>query len=181
MVLIEKKETKLKGCFKLSPTIHNDIRGSFIKTFHEDIFQKYELPLVYKEEYYSISHKGVLRGLHFQVPPADQEKIVYCPFGEVIDVVVDLRKNSHTYGQYEIFRLTPENGNMLYIPKGMAHGFYVLSDLAVMMYKATSKYLAAYDSGILWNSVKIPWPDINPIMSNRDRSFLKFSEFTSPF
>jgi dTDP-4-dehydrorhamnose 3,5-epimerase len=137
--------------------------------------------LKYKEEYYSISHKGVLRGLHFQLPPAEHEKIVYCPFGRVLDAVVDLRKNSATYGEYALIELSGEKGNMLYIPKGMAHGFYTCSDQAIMMYKVTSMYSPEEDSGILWNSAGIPWPNENPILSNRDKNLKPFKFFMTPF
>ena len=179
--LITINNTKLQGCLELRPVVRTDDRGCFVKTFHKTTFQALGLPVFYGEEYYSTSSKGVLRGLHFQVPPAEHEKLVYCSYGEVFDVAVDLRKKSSTYGQYEIILLNSGKGNMLYIPKGMAHGFYVLSDFAVMMYKVTTMYVPQYDTGIRWNSIDIPWPDRKPILSERDRNFIGFEEFQSPF
>lgn len=179
--VFEKRLIPIEGCFEVKPIIREDFRGRFIKTFHKEESATIGLPMFYAEEYYSTSCKGVLRGLHFQLPPADHEKLVYCSYGEVLDVVVDLRKESATYGQYELISLSAEKGNMLYIPKGLAHGFYVLSDLAVMMYKVTSVYHSECDSGILWDSVGIPWPDTNPIISERDRGFQRLADFDSPF
>lgn len=179
--MIEKRTTNLEGCFELFSAIRKDNRGCFVKTFHEEEFQKINFPLKYKEEYYSVSYKGVLRGLHFQLPPAEHEKIVYCPSGRVLDAVVDLRKNSATYGKYALIELSAEKGNMLYIPKGMAHGFYTCSDQAIMMYKVTSLYSPEKDSGILWDSAGIPWPDMDPVLSVRDKTFSTLDNFNSPF
>lgn len=178
--MIYKKSTTLEGCYELLPIVREDIRGKFIKTYHEADFVNLNLDLEVKEEYYSTSYCGVLRGLHFQIPPAEHEKLVYCSYGKVLDVIVDLRKGS-SYGKYMMLELSADKGNMLYIPKGMAHGFYTISDIAVMMYKVSSVYSPEHDSGIAWNSVRIPWPNNNPIISERDKSFQKLSEFTSPF
>ena len=179
--MTQKKATQIDGCFELFPVVQQDNRGNFIKTFHEEEFRQMKFPLTFKEEYYSTSYKGVLRGLHFQLPPAEHEKVVYCPYGRVLDAVVDLRKDSASYGSFVLFELNAEVGNMLYIPKGMAHGFYTLSDKAIMMYKVTSVYSPEHDSGILWNSVGIPWPDTNPILSKRDEGFIALNDFVSPF
>lgn len=179
--IIEKYKTELEGCYELQPIVHKDSRGSFVKTFHWDEFKALGLPTEFKEEYHSVSSKGVLRGLHFQLPPADHEKLVYCVEGKVLDVAVDLRKSSATYGRYHLFELDSERGNMAYLPKGMAHGFYTLSDTATMMYKVTSEYAPESDAGILWNSVGIPWGTESPIMSDRDQTFPRLEEFCSPF
>lgn len=174
-------ETAISGCYELQPVICKDNRGSFVKTFHTDIFAKYGLVTNFMEEYYSISKKNVLRGLHFQIPPKQHTKLVYCISGEVLDVVVDLRKQSDTYKQYQIFNISSEKTNMIYIPEGMAHGFFVLSDIATMMYKVTSVYSQENDCGVLWNSAGIPWPNMNPIVSNRDNTFSPLDNFKSPF
>ena len=179
--LFKKNDTELSGCFELEPIIRSDSRGCFVKTFHANAFKDLGLEYDFVEEYHSMSIKGVLRGLHFQLPPADHTKLVYCISGKVMDVAVDLRKNSKTYGRYHICYLDADKCNMLYIPRGMAHGFYTLSNRAVMMYHVTSVYDSIYDTGIAWDSVGIPWPDITPIQSERDRSFKRFSEFISPF
>lgn len=175
------KSNKLPGCYELLPEARKDSRGVFIKTFHQDVFSEHQLVTRFAEEYYSVSHKGVLRGMHFQTPPYDHIKIVYCVYGEVFDVLVDLRNGSPTYGQFEIFQLNSKEGNMLYIPSGLAHGFYVTSEQAVLMYKVTTIYKPDHDSGILWNSIGIPWPDDCPFVSERDRGFLGLDEFKSPF
>jgi dTDP-4-dehydrorhamnose 3,5-epimerase len=175
------KETLIPGCYELQPNAFKDERGFFIKTFHRDVFEYNGLETNFVEEYYSFSHKGVLRGLHFQLPPMDHVKLVYCVYGRVLDVIVDLRVGSPTYGDFEIFELSDEQANMVYIPKGLAHGFYVLSESAIMMYKVSTVYSPEHDTGILWNSIGIPWPDEKPIISKRDSEFLAFKDFKSHF
>lgn len=179
--MFKKVGTRISGVYVLRTEVFSDLRGQFIKTFHISDFENLGLNISVNEEYYSISQKRVLRGLHFQTPPADHEKVVYCSYGKVMDVVVDIRKGSPAYGMHEVFELSSDNGEMLFIPKGCAHGFYVLSDIAVMMYKVSSVYSSENDTGILWNSVGIDWPDENPIISARDNSFVKFEDFNSPF
>lgn len=173
--------TKIPGCLEILPKIFKDDRGLFVKTSHQDVFEERGLETHFEEEYYSLSYQGVLRGLHFQLPPMDHVKLVYCVLGKVMDVVVDLRIGSPTYGDFEIFQLSSEKANMIYIPKGLAHGFYILSDNEVMMYKVTTVYSEKHDTGILWNSAGIPWPDEKPIISKRDSEFKPFKDFKSPF
>ena len=178
---MELRSTPIPNCYEIKLVPRQDRRGLFLKTFRVDFFEKYNLATNYQEEYYSISHQRVLRGLHFQKPPHDHVKLVYCVAGEIMDAVVDLRKGSPTFGQFQTFRLSAEKANMVYIPKGLAHGFYVLSESAIVMYKVTTTYAPGFDAGLLWNSVGIPWPNSDPILSERDRSFVPLSEFTSPF
>lgn len=173
--------TTISGCFEMFPKRISDERGSFVKTFHRDVFLEHHLPVQFAEEYYSVSGNGVLRGLHFQLPPHDQIKIVYCLSGEVMDVVVDLRVGSPTYGDYRIFQLSAEKANMVYIPKGLAHGFFVSKEPAIVMYKASAVYAPDSDCGIHWNSLGIPWPDKAPIISERDSQFPPLHQFVSPF
>ena len=175
------KETRIPECYQLFPKIYNDIRGAFIKTYHKEVFIEYGLNEKYEEMYYSVSKKNVLRGMHFQLPPFEHFKLVYCVHGNVKDAVIDLRVGSPTYGQYEMFVLTDERGNMIYVPPGLAHGFYVLSDSAILIYNVSTMYSEEHDYGILWNSCGIPWGNINPIISSRDSSFLNFNKFKSPF
>ncbi len=175
------QETEIPGCFEIIPTIIRDDRGCFIKTFHQGLFEQLGLETAWREEYYSTSRKGVLRGLHFQLPPHDHEKLVYCTSGAVIDVVIDLRIGSPMYGRHALFQLDAASASMIYIPKGCAHGFYVLSDTAIMMYKVSSIYAPESDAGILWNSLDIPWPDHAPLLSARDAGFNSFNDFVSPF
>jgi dTDP-4-dehydrorhamnose 3,5-epimerase len=174
---MEIKETGIPGCFEIVPNVFRDERGSFVKTFHYDTFQQLGLETGWREEYYSVSRKGVLRGMHFQLPPHDHCKLVYCPEGAVLDAVLDLRRDSPCYGQHCMTELSAENARMLYIPKGLAHGFYTLSGSATMMYKVSSVYAPSHDAGILWNSSGITWPDPNPIVSGRDSAFPEFSSF----
>ena len=175
------KETKIPGCYEIEPLIFRDERGSFIKTFHQNVFSENDLVNNFAEEYYSVSYKNVLRGLHFQTPPMDHTKVVYCVSGEVMDVVVDLRKGSPTYGEFETFNLNSTIGNIIYIPAGLAHGFYVLSDIAILMYKVTTIYSPNNDSGILWDSAGITWPTFNPLVSKRDSEFVPLLKFDTPF
>lgn len=173
--------TLLPGCFEISPKVHRDNRGTFVKTFHFETFNELGLQVNWAEEYYSISGENVLRGLHFQLPPHDHEKLVYCVEGEVLDAVVDLRVGSPTFGKHALFHLSGDKGNMLYIPRGMAHGFYSMSERTAMMYKVSTIYSPHHDTGILWSSAGIPWPTQQPVMSCRDASLPPFEEFASPF
>ena len=121
-------KSKIAGCFELQPKVFEDVRGRFVKVFHEQAFAAQGLQTDFVEEYYSVSYKNVIRGMHFQLPPMDHVKMVYCVEGEVLDAVVDLRVGSLTYGQYALFELTAAKANSIYIPKGMAHGFCVLAN-----------------------------------------------------
>lgn len=178
---MELRKTIIPGCYELLPKVLRDSRGSFVKTFHADHFAELGLEINWLEEYYSVSAKGVLRGFHFQLPPHDLDKIVYCPNGRVFDVVLDLRIGSPSYGRHCSFDLNSDAANIIYIPKGCAHGFYTLSDQALMMYKVNAVYTPAADTGILWSSVGVVWPDHNLLISGRDAGFKPFAEFISPF
>jgi dTDP-4-dehydrorhamnose 3,5-epimerase len=119
--------------------------------------------------------------MHIQLPPVDHIKMVYCVQGKVMDAVIDLRIGSPTYGRHEIFELSAEKANSIYIPKGMAHGFCALSENTIMVYKVSTLYSPPHDSGLLWNSAGISWPISEPILSERDQSFPTLSQFESPF
>lgn len=178
---IQVNTTSISGCFELVPQIFKDERGSFVKTFHQEIFQEIGLETNFVEEYFSISMKGVLRGLHFQLPPKNCMKIVYCIYGEAIDVAVDLRVGSPTYGKHQIFQLNDRKASIIYLPTGTAHGFYVTSEKAIMMYKVSQVYDADLDTGIHWDSAGISWPTEVPIISERDNNFMSLNSFHSPF
>ena len=175
------KETRIKGCFEIKPRIFEDTRGRFVKVFHRDLFESFGLNSDFEEEYYSISHKGVLRGLHFQTPPHLHSKLIMCVTGKILDVVVDLRKNSKTYKQALSFEIDSTIGNMLYIPEGLAHGFYVIDGDAVFISLNSKKYSPENDSGIHWNSFGFDWPDKNPIISDKDSNMIKLNDFVTPF
>ena len=179
--MFDVRETSLKGCLRILPRVRADERGVFIKTFHIEAFQKLGLPTSFAEEYFSVSQKNVLRGLHFQMPPIDHEKMVCCAQGEVMDAVVDLRRSSPTYGQHVLVPMNASEGTMLYIPKGMAHGFYTRSETALMLYQVTSVYAPECDAGIRWDSAGIPWETDDPLTSERDQKFPALVDFVSPF
>lgn len=175
-------ELKLAGCFEIRPRVLVDLRGSFIKVFNKEFFHKFGLESDFVEDYFSNSKKSVIRGMHFQIPPKDHAKIVYCTSGAVFDVIIDLRVGSPTYGKSDTIELNSSDSNMIYLPRGIAHGFYVRSDEATLIYKTTSLYSNEHDKGVLWSSVNVDWPkDADPIISGRDLSFPLLSEFKSPF
>lgn len=174
-------ESTIPGCYELKPLIRSDERGTFVKTFHAPSYLSLGLSTDFVEEYYSISNKNVIRGMHFQLPPYDHIKLVYCTSGIVMDAVIDLRKGSPTFKQYTLFELSAKKANMIYIPKGLAHGFCVLSEQATMIYKVSTIYSPNSDSGIRWDSVDINWPTSAPIISQRDQNFRSLKEFDSPF
>lgn len=179
--MITKEATAIPGCYVLQTDVLHDERGGFIKTFHTEMFEELDLPTAYGEEYCSTSRQGVLRGLHFQLPPKAHAKLIYCSVGEIYDVAVDLRKASPTFGKYAAVRLSGERGNMVFVPIGCAHGFYTLSEKAVIVCKQTSVYAQEQDAGIRWDSVGIQWPGKTPILSEKDRRQIPFAAFESPF
>jgi dTDP-4-dehydrorhamnose 3,5-epimerase len=179
--MFELKPSKLAGCYELQPKAFEDARGRFVKIFHAPTFAAHGLETAFAEEYYSVSYKNVIRGMHFQLPPMHHVKMVYCVEGEVLDAVVDLRKGSPTYGRFDLFELSAAKANSIYIPKGMAHGFCVRSERAILVYKVSTVYSPAHDAGVLWNSMDIPWPNAEPILSERDAAFPQLDAFVSPF
>jgi dTDP-4-dehydrorhamnose 3,5-epimerase len=179
--MFEIKESGLPGCRVLVPKVHRDRRGHFIKTFHRDWFADNAMATDFVEEYFSASGRGVLRGLHFQIPPREHAKLVYCVQGSILDAVVDLRVGSPTYGQHAVFSLDGAEGQLVYVPPGLAHGFYVTSESATVVYNVTSIHDPTCDSGILWSSAGIAWPDPSPVLSERDAGFVPLSKFHSPF
>ena len=181
MGLFAREDTGLAGCCVVRAKVREDARGSFTKVYHEEAFRELGLATDFREEYYSVSKKDVLRGMHFQLPPADHEKLVWCMSGKVLDVVLDLRRASSTYGAHQSFMLSGSSGEMIYIPRGMAHGFLTLSDEAVMMYKVTSVYAPACDAGIRWDTAGIDWGVSSPLLSERDQGFVSLADFSSPF
>ncbi len=178
---MEISETSIPGCYEIVPKMLEDARGSFVKVFNNDVYQTHGLEIDLKEEYYSISHRGVIRGLHFQTPPKDHLKVVYCIFGKVQDVLLDLLVGSPSYGRVAQFELSATKGNVLYIPRGVAHGFCVTSDSAILIYKTSTVHAPEHDAGILYSSIDIDWKSESPNISGRDLSFPALSEFESPF
>jgi dTDP-4-dehydrorhamnose 3,5-epimerase len=119
--------------------------------------------------------------MHFQRPPADHAKLVYCLEGRILDVAVDLRRTSPTFGRHAVFNLSADCHNAAYLPRGVAHGFYVMNAPALVMYHVSSEYAPSSDSGIRWDSFGYDWPDKEPVLSRRDSEFVTLHEFESPF
>lgn len=159
----------------------SDQRGSFIKTFHQTNFRLIGINFQLQESYYSISSKDVIRGMHFQLPPHQHSKIVYCSFGAILDVIVDIRKASPDFGKSFSQVLSAENHKAFYIPEGFAHGFKALTEGAVTNYLVSSEYNQASDTGIAFDSFNFDWQCTQPIMSERDKNFPRLSQFDSPF
>ena len=165
--------TNIDGVFEIQNKRIEDDRGFFVKIFHSELFKKHRLDCDFKESYYSVSNKGVLRGMHFQLPPHDHEKLVYVTDGEILDVALDIRTESPTYGKYYSTQLSSDNAKSLYMGKGFAHGFLTLSDTATVVYLVTTVYAPDFDTGIHWNSFGLDWGVDEPALSERDKSFKK--------
>lgn len=167
-------ETKLEGCFVLKPKVFKDQRGYFMESYNEEAFQNaIGQKINFVQDNQSFSTKGVLRGLHYQCEKHAQAKLVRVLQGEVLDVAIDIRPESKTYGQYISVLLTEENQKQLFIPRGFAHGFLVLSDSATFFYKCDNFYNASSEGGIIFNdkTINIDWnfPIDELIISEKDR------------
>lgn len=173
--------TSIKGCYLINIKSNNDDRGSFTKIYENFHFTEHGNNEPIKEIYYTSSKKNVIRGLHFQSPPMDHEKLVHCARGKVLDVILDIRKESITYGKVLTLHLSEKEKQVLYLPKGIAHGFLSLENNSTLIYGVTSSYNQSHDTGILWSSIDFKWPTINPIVSLRDQQLTSFLEFDSPF
>jgi len=174
-------KTIIEGLYIIDQSYSSDQRGAFVKNFQNSIFKSNNLDFSFEESYYTESFKNVIRGMHFQQPPFDHTKLITVISGKILDVVLDLRTKSKTYGQYFSIELSRENKKSLYIPKGLAHGFGVLSESAIAFYQVTSEYNQSNDKGILFNSFGFNWPINDPILSQRDKQFPSFAKLTNPF
>jgi dTDP-4-dehydrorhamnose 3,5-epimerase len=172
--------TAIPGCFVVTPDSHSDVRGGLTKTFAASHFADAGLTAPFREHFHSWSRHGVLRGLHVQAPPHDGAKLVVCAAGEVLDVVVDLRAGSPAFGRPLSHSLRGP-GDALLVPAGVAHGFYVVSDECLVCYSTTAEYTTPSDDGVRWDSVGAPWPDRDPLVSQRDAGLRPLSEYESPF
>jgi len=158
-----------------------DHRGSFTKTFQHSLFTQASIDFDLRESYFSISGKDVVRGMHFQTPPHHHAKVVFCPAGSILDVIIDLRKDSATYGQYYATELSADNHLAYYIPEGFAHGFKALTEGAMTYYLVSSEHNKDHDTGIRYDSIGMDWQCAAPILSERDLSFARLEDFSSPF
>jgi dTDP-4-dehydrorhamnose 3,5-epimerase len=178
---IKMTETKISECFLLSKTPFKDIRGDFTKTYDAKLLKNAGLDFSIAEVFYSNSNKNVLRGLHFQAPPADHTKLVTCLNGHIMDVVVDLRMDSPTFQKAIGIELIGLDGQSLLIPKGCAHGLYTFSDNSLVSYLVETGHSPAHDSGVLWSSIDFNWPCKNPIISDRDSKMPSIQDYKTPF
>ena len=174
-------EPKLSGCKLIEMDIFHDNRGAFQKIYHENEFQNNGLDMSFKEQYFTSSDKGVLRGMHFQLPPHDHCKLITCLSGSVLDVILDLRKDSKTYGQTVSFFLSADSGKTIFLPVGFAHGFLSLEENSGMLYSTSTVHNSNCDHGIMWNTFDYDWPIKEPNLSSRDENHIHFNQFKSPF
>ena len=180
---MEKITVGIEGLLLFNPKVFKDERGEFFETYN---YEKYasQLPNVnFVQDNLSKSHKNVLRGLHFQLPPFEQGKLVQVIKGRALDVAVDIRKNSKTYGHYFSVELSEINKIQFWIPPGFAHGFLSLEDETLFAYKCTNNYSPGHEKTILWNDpqLNINWGEIQPIVSLKDLQGVPFNSFITPF
>lgn len=176
-------ETKIKGLLIIKPKVFADERGYFFESYNETTFKQKGINANFVQDNQSLSNTGVLRGLHFQAPPYDQGKLVRVINGAVLDIAVDIRKDSPTYGEHVSIELNEENKTMFYIPSGFAHGFLTLRDGTIFSYKCTNIYNKESEGTVLWNDIdlNINWNISNPILSEKDLIGTPFKDFKSPF
>ena len=178
-------ETSISNLIIIEPKVFNDSRGYFFEPYNKEKFDKLLGITNFVQDNESRSVKGVLRGFHFQKPPYDQAKLVRCIEGEVLDIALDLRKKSNTYGKCEKVILSGDNKKQFFIPRGFAHAFLVLSETALFSYKVDNIYAPEFDSGVIWNDsdLSIDWPleKSDLIISKKDENLDSFSNVQSPF
>lgn len=181
---MEIKERKLKGTFEIILKPHMDSRGFFMRTFDENVFRENGLDRKWVQENHSRSEaRGIIRGLHFQLPPFTETKLVRCTKGGVMDVFVDLRKGSETFGQWDSIELSEDNKKVIFIPRGFAHGFCTLSQISEVQYKVDNFYNKESEVGLIWNDeeIGIDWKSPNPILSEKDLKNLTFKAFKKTY
>lgn len=176
--------TKLGGAWLIKPQIFQDERGFFLESYSQRVFEEKGLKVNFVQDNHSMSvKKGVLRGIHFQKPPYAQAKLVRVIKGSVYDVIVDLRKDSPTFGQWEGFTLSADNFQILLVPRGFGHAFCTLEDNTEFLYKTDNFYAPEADAGIIWSdpTLKINWPVADLILSEKDKALPYFKDFVTPF
>jgi len=178
---VEIQERKLAGVFEIRLSPFHDERGFFMRTFDEELFRQAGINREWKQENHSHSERaGTIRGLHFQFPPFSETKLVRCIRGAVLDVFVDLRLNSPTFGKWDSLELSGDNKKMVLIPRGFAHGFCTLAPESEVLYKVDNVYNREREGGLLWNDpdLGIEWPPVSsPILSEKDQRNMSFREF----
>lgn len=177
-------ETGLPGLALLEPKVFRDERGFFLETYSVAAFDSLGIHARFVQDNHAYSTTaGVLRGLHFQLPPFAQAKLVWVVRGRVLDVVVDLRRDSPAFGRHYSVELSAENMLRLFVPRGFAHGYLTLAPDTEFLYKVDAPYAAQADGGILWNDpdLGISWPEAEPVLSPKDRRLPRLKDFNSPF
>lgn len=177
--------TEIKDCVIIEPKVFGDHRGYFFESYNQKQFEEHIGKVDFVQDNESRSTRGVLRGLHFQLPPYNQAKLVRCIKGEVLDVAVDLRKGSPTYKKYAAVKLSGDNKRQLFVPRGFAHGFVVLSDTAIFAYKVDNWYAPKHDSGIIWNDseIGVDWQlaENEILLSEKDKQLKTLKDIENPF
>jgi dTDP-4-dehydrorhamnose 3,5-epimerase len=174
----------IEGAFLVHANRKEDRRGWLWKTFQDEAFERMGLNFICRETFYSASFTNVLRGLHFQGPQPGAAKLITCIKGSILDVILDIRASSKTYGKTLALNLDEKNSISIYVPKGCAHGFYVIKGPALLSYQTDFPYDQSVDCGIRWDSIPFSWPILNgrtPILSGRDRSLPAWDNFETPF
>jgi len=182
---MEIKPLEIEGAFEILPSPIRDARGYFMRTYDRELFAEHGLQTEWLQENQSGNHRaGILRGFHFQAPPHAETKLVRAVVGRVLDVFVDIRRSSPTYGRYAMVELSGEAQNMVYIPRGCAHAYLTLSGESIVSYKVDAVYAPDAEGGLLWNdpTLNIPWPvETMPLVSEKDARWPKWADFISPF
>lgn len=181
---MEINDRKLEGVFEITPTPLSDERGFFMRTYDNNLFKKYGIDRVWVQENHSRSvQKGIIRGLHFQLYPFSEAKLVRCIQGAITDVFVDLREGSSTFGEWDSVELNEDNQKMIFIPKGFAHGFCTLSEVSEVIYKVDNYYSKEDEVGLMWNDsdLRITWPVKNPVLSEKDKKNQSFKQFITKY
>ncbi len=176
-------QTPIKGLILIKPTVFIDERGYFLESYNQEDLNEAGINDKFVQDNMSMSKKGTLRGLHFQKPPYAQSKLISVISGIVLDIVVDIRKSSPTYGKYFSVELSGTNFMQIYVPKGFAHGFITLEDNTVLSYKCSDYYHKESEGGLIWNdpALSIPWGSDQPVLSEKDKNFISIEQFKSPF
>jgi len=176
------ENTPIKDLMLITPNVFTDYRGYFMETYNQKRLEKV-IKTTFVQDNESLSQKGVLRGLHFQIPPFAQSKLVRVIFGSILDVAIDIRKDSETYGKHFKHVLSAENRKQLYIPAGFAHGFLSLENNTIFNYKCSDFYHKKSEASLLWNDedLDINWGITDPILAEKDKLAEKFSTFENPF
>ena len=174
---LEILKTSIDGVLLIKPEVFGDSRGFFFESYTKKKYSQDGIDIEFVQDNHSKSSRGVLRGLHYQISKP-QDKLVRVVQGEVFDVAVDIRKDSPTFGRWEGFLLSGENMQQVFVPKGLAHGFCVLSETAEFLYKCSDYYYPEDEGGIIWNDpdLKIDWPMTDPLLSNKDKKYPRFRD-----